>query len=145
MGALRSAGGHVAASPVAHTVSAWSLFGQLLIGLAVILVIILVGSRLLGGKGRMVLPGARRQAEISVLARQSMGKGASVAVVRAGATVYLLGVTQHQVTRLDTLDPDAQGEPTEGAYDPSPEAGAARPQAPWGSWVRQLQERSVRR
>ncbi|MCU4185017.1 flagellar biosynthetic protein FliO [Acidiferrimicrobium sp. IK] len=132
------------AAPTAHTVSAWSLFAQLLIGLAVILAIIFVASKVLAGRGRLSLGANRRQTPMSVLARQSMGKGVSLLIVRAGTAVYLLGVTQHQVTRIDTLDPETLTDTQDGSYDP-PASGAARPQANWGSWIRQLQERSVRR
>lgn len=52
-------------------------------------------------KGR---PGsAPRNKQISVVARQTLGAKAGIAVVDAGGRRYLLGVTEHSVTVLDTL------------------------------------------
>jgi flagellar biogenesis protein FliO len=140
-------------SNAAHTVSAWSLLGQLVIGLAVILFIILVATRLLRGKGGRLAGVGRRQMLVSVIARQSMGKGVSVVIVRAGTATYLLGVTQHQVTRLDQLDPGSLSVPGDSDPDRPSMSDHASLMAPeqdwptngWGSFVRKLQNRSVRR
>jgi flagellar biosynthetic protein FliO len=52
-------------------------------------------------KGR---PGSKpRNRQIEVVARQSLGAKAGIAVVDAGGRRYLLGVTEHAVTVLDTL------------------------------------------
>jgi flagellar protein FliO/FliZ len=54
-------------------------------------------------KGR---PGSQpRNKQISVVARQGLGAKAGIAVVDAGGRRYLLGVTEHAVTVLDTLGP----------------------------------------
>ncbi|MFD1721198.1 FliO/MopB family protein [Amnibacterium endophyticum] len=60
-----------------------------------------VTKRQLGGSGR--------ERQIAVVARQGLGAKAGVAVVEAGGRRYLLGVTEHAVTVLDTLGaaPDA--------------------------------------
>jgi flagellar biogenesis protein FliO len=140
------------ATSTAHTVSAWSLLAQLVIGMAVILCIILVATRFLRGKGRRLVGPGRKGMLISVVARQSMGKGVSVVIVQAGTESYLLGVTQHQVTRLDQLDPESLVEGM--TTDPSrstPEVSSrligdpAEPSSAWGSFVQRLQDRSVRR
>lgn len=52
-------------------------------------------------KGR---PGSKpRNRQIEVVARQGLGAKAGIAVVDAGGRRYLLGVTEHAVTVLDTL------------------------------------------
>lgn len=52
-------------------------------------------------KGR---PGSKpRNKQIEVVARQGLGAKAGIAVVDAGGRRYLLGVTEHAVTVLDTL------------------------------------------
>jgi flagellar protein FliO/FliZ len=52
-------------------------------------------------KGR---PGSQpRNRQIAVVARQGLGAKAGIAVVDAGGRRYLLGVTEHAVTVLDTL------------------------------------------
>jgi len=54
-------------------------------------------------KGR---PGSQpRNKQIAVVARQGLGAKAGIAVVDAGGRRYLLGVTEHAVTVLDTLGP----------------------------------------
>ena len=61
-------------------------------------------------KGR---PGAPvRGKRIEVVARQGLGSKAGIAVVDAGGRRYLLGVTEHAVTVLDTLaaDPTPSGQ-----------------------------------
>ena len=63
-------------------------------------------------KGR---PGSQpRNRQIAVVARQGLGAKAGIAVVDAGGRRYLLGVTEHAVTVLDTLGPAeaATGEPS---------------------------------
>ena len=53
-------------------------------------------------KGR---PGKPRGKSIGIVARQGLGTKAGVAIVDAGGRRYLLGVTEHAVTVLDTLGP----------------------------------------
>jgi len=107
-----------------------------------------VASRLLGGKGRLGLRGGRRPVLLTVVARQSMGKGVSIAIVEAAGSTYLLGVTNHQVTRLDQLDPAAVSEqPADDVAIVGTSAGSRRrsPGPSASGFLRQLQERSVRR
>ena len=69
-------------------------------------------------KGR---PGAApRNRQISVVARQGLGSKAGIAVVDAGGRRYLLGVTEHAVTVLDTLGAaeSPTGEPSLVASQP---------------------------
>lgn len=131
----------------AHPVSATSLFLQLMLGLAVVLAIIWAASRLLRGRIGTTLS-KRRSAPLAVLGRQPLGKGVQIAIVKAGAETYLLGVTAHQVTRLARFRPDpAEAEqssddlPAAGA----PPAGSAPAAFKLQSTIRQLQERTIRR
>ncbi len=57
--------------------------------------------------------GAARGRHVEVLARASLGPKSSVALVSAGGKQYLLGVTEHAVTVLDTPDvvPEASPQP----------------------------------
>jgi len=49
----------------------------------------------------------RSAGALSVLARQPLTRGASVAVVRVGKQAYVLGVTEQNVTLLAEADPAA--------------------------------------
>lgn len=99
----------------------------------------------------------KRVAPLAVIGRQPLGKGVQIAVVRAGAETYLLGVTAHQVTRLARFKPDefedaalAAASGTGSTDDLPPAVGAtAGSQLPvpfrLNSTIRQLQERTLRR
>ena len=156
-----------AAASTAKPVSATSLMFQLMLGLAVVLGIIWVGSRLVRGRFG-VSPGRRRPTPLAVLGRQTLGKGVQLAVVRAGADTWLLGVTAHQITRLgryreDPTEAVQAVEPIEpAAHRPTILAAPSRPVAPrlparpvpatllqpaarLQSTIRQMQERTLRR
>ena len=159
-----------AASAAAKPVSATSLMFQLLLGLAVVLGIIWVGARLVRGRFG-VTPGRRRPTPLAVVGRQTLGKGVQLAVVRAGADTWLLGVTAHQITRLGRYREDPADDPEESTDDLPPvgsgPAGARAPGTrPLGtrpfaarpaafnllppaarlqSTIRQMQERTLRR
>jgi len=87
-----------------QSVSASSLLIQMVVGLAVIIVLIKVASRLVRGRGGRALGHGPRPHGVSVVGRQSLGKGVQVAMVTAGRQTYLLGVTQRQVTLLGEVD-----------------------------------------
>ena len=153
-------------SSTAQTVSASSLLVQMVIGLVVVVGLIKVGSRLLAGRaGKAVGPG-RRTGPVTVLGRQSLGKGVQVAVVSAADQTYLVGVTQQQVTMLGELVPgstpgtttvvpvtgtghdDEDGETPDvpglqllrPAHD-----GADEAVPPWRSAIEQIRTKTVRR
>jgi flagellar protein FliO/FliZ len=51
-------------------------------------------------------PGRRRQASIEILARSTLGRSTSLALVRAGGRALVLGVTETQVTLLLDSTPE---------------------------------------
>lgn len=59
-------------------------------------------SRLVGRAGQLKMPGGSR---ITVLERTPVGKDSALAAVRVGERILLLGVTPHQIQKLDELDP----------------------------------------
>lgn len=131
----------------AQPVSATSLFLQLMLGLAVVLGIIWAVSRLLRGRVGTTM-GKRRSAPLAVLGRQPLGKGVQIAIVKAGAETYLLGVTTHQVTRLARFRPDpSDAEVSSDDLPPAgaPPAGSAPAAFKLQSSIRHLQERTLRR
>lgn len=131
----------------AKPVSATSLFLQLMLGLAVVLGLIWLASKVM--RGRMgATVGKRRSAPLAVLGRQPLGKGVQVAIVKAGAETYLLGVTAHQVTRLARFQPDPADADVSSDDLPaagSPPAGTSPAAFRLQSTIRQLQERTTRR
>ena len=85
-------------------VSLLSLFARLAISLAVVLGVMALAGRALRARA---MPGSNRRykvAPIEVLARQGLGRNASVAMVKAGGKVLLLGITEQQVNFLGEAD-----------------------------------------
>jgi flagellar biogenesis protein FliO len=154
--ALSHAAQHAAGQALtgAQSVSASSLLVQMVVGLVVIIVLIKLASKFVQGRGgRTVGPRARSQA-VSVVGRQSLGKGVQVAMVAAGTQTFLLGVTQRQVTLLGEID-----NATATAVDPeestssglqllrgaTPALSAAGVVPSWKSALEQMRVRTVRR
>jgi flagellar protein FliO/FliZ len=69
------------------------------LSLVVVLAIVFAAARLLGRASGQGGSGA-----LDVLARQALGRTASVAIVRVADRAYVLGVTEHQITLLDDTD-----------------------------------------
>jgi flagellar protein FliO/FliZ len=119
-------GGH-AATATAPAVSAGHLLLQLLLGLGVVVALVVGCSRLLRGRsGASRLAG--RRSPLRVVARHSLGKGVSVAVVELGDRAFLVGVTPSSVRRLAETDAAAlEAATARGVRDG---AGSAVPVAP---------------
>jgi flagellar biogenesis protein FliO len=98
----------------AQNVSVSSLLVQMVVGLCVIIVLIKLASKFVQGRGGRALAHGPRPHGVSVLGRQSLGKGVQVAMVAAGTQTFLLGVTQRQVTLLGQIDSD-ETKPVDGA------------------------------
>jgi flagellar protein FliO/FliZ len=85
--------------------------------------------------------GRRRGLPIEVVARHSVGRRSSVALVRAGGRGLVLGVTDHTITLLAETDADA-------LVPPTPEQPAGTPAAataPWTALLENVREKTVRR
>lgn len=102
----------------------------------------------------------RGSGALEVLARQQVGRGASVAVVRVADRALVVGVTEHTVTVLgETLTdlaaltapaavapgPDDVTSVAPGAPGNKPLAGSVLSPATWRQAVQALRERTVRR
>src|SRR4051812_18585632 len=134
------------------------LLGRLILSMGVVLGVMMLAARFVRNKN---FGGMRRGApstRIDVLARQSFGKNASVAVVMAAGKALVIGVTESQVTVLAEADPDQlQMDPAEGASASANgnsagpaaqwtgQAGSASSGPTWKAWIDQLRERTLRR
>jgi flagellar biogenesis protein FliO len=168
-GAVRQSGvaAHVAAahhaaasSTGAQSVSASSLLVQMVVGLVVIIVLIKLASKFVQGRSGRTLGRGPRPHGVSVVGRQSLGKGVAVAMVSAGTQTFLLGVTTRQVTLLgeidtagaesadtgELVDGDGGAGPLQllrGGNRPSLSAGGVVPG--WKSAIEQMRVRTARR
>jgi flagellar protein FliO/FliZ len=106
------------------------------------------------GRGKRGL--RRRHVPLEVIARHGLSRGSSIAVVRLGERALVLGVTEHQISLLQEIDPaeleappdselSSPGTPrtpgTAGPAGPGIGAGAL----PWKVVLEQLREKTVRR
>ena len=125
---------------------------RLVVSLAVVLLLLVflaryLNKRQLGGGRGVGLPGRRKPlADVEVLSRHGLSRGSSLAVVRAGGRLLLVGVTETSVSVLRELE-DQPEELPQGLIQDVPQdlpAGApVRPAA--GSFVEALREWTTRR
>ena len=155
-------------------VSIIALMGRLVLSMGVVILLMWVAARVMrqrGIGGATPLPGDRsgggrrrrgHAIRIEVLARQPLGRTASVAVVMAGGRALVLGVTETQVTLLAEADTEAMAreaagggsggsgtgggsDVVEGAMTAPLGQGSSLSGNPWKSVLEQLRERTVRR
>ena len=128
-------------------VSLLSLFARLLVSMALVLLVMAIAGRALRKKALPGMRGRNRVNPIEVLARQGLGRTASVAMVRAGGKVLLLGVTETNVNILGEADDlgmlvdDGPG----ADWTALPGDGPARPSWTWKAMLNAARERTVRR
>jgi flagellar protein FliO/FliZ len=82
-----------------------------------------------------------------VLGRVTLGRNASVTVVRVGGRALVLGVSEQQVTLLTETDPAELTPPNVDPESPGTAAPGGFPPASsaWKAVVEQLRDRTVRR
>jgi len=122
------------------------LLGRLILAMGVVLGVMVLAAKVARNRN---FAGARKggRATIEVVARQSFGKTASVAVIRAAGKALVLGVTDTSVTVLAEADPAVLDIDLTGseAQWTAPPGGGTRPGQPWKTLLEQLRERTVRR
>ena len=137
-----------------NEVSVGELFVRLVVSLGVVVAIMAAAAWLLkrvaaggfaaGGRQR-----AGRPVRIEVLARQSLGRRSSIALVRAGGRGLVLGVTDQHVTLLAETSADELVVPDPMIPEPprtvAPLGDPLVAGPPWRSFTDTLRERTVRR
>ena len=101
-----------------------------------------------GPAGRSGASRARRRTpvKIEVLARQTLGRGSSIAIVRAGERALVLGVTDQRVTLLAETTADELDRSKTGTTDGVARSTTSRSSVRHGrTSLEQLRERTVRR
>lgn len=127
-------------------VSLLSLFARLLVSMALVLLVMALAGRALRKRALPGIRGRQKVAPIEVLARQGLGRTASVAMVRAGGKVLLLGVTDTNVNILGEADDlgllvdDGPG----ADWTALPGDGPTRPGWTWKAMLDAARERTVR-
>lgn len=120
-----------------------ALLARLVVSLAIVLGLMAACAWVLrkrGTLGRLTGGGA-----LAVLARQPLGRNASVAVVRVGERALVIGVTEQSVTLLGESDAASFAPDVDEPGTALSEAAATPPQRTRTSFVDALRELTVRR
>jgi flagellar protein FliO/FliZ len=126
-----------------------ALFARLIVSLSVVFGLMwflarVVRRRGLGGVGS---GGQKRRpgVQVDIVARRTLSRNASIAVVRAGNQHMVVGVTDHMITKLSDADmTELEIEELEGQWtapSPGPTSG---PTPSWKAMLDQLRDRTVR-
>lgn len=110
------------------------------LSLLVVLAIVFAAARLLGRAS-----GHGGSAALDVLARQALGRTASVAIVRVADRAYVLGVTENQITLLDDTDLTQITEVIAAARPAAALRGSIFSGAAWRQGVEAVRDRTARR
>lgn len=130
-------------------VSVGELFVRLIVSLGVVIAVMAAAAAVLKrvSSGNLGVhrgkPG--RPVKIEIIARQSLGRRSSVAIVRAGERGLVLGVTEQRVTLLAETTADELIQ-----EDPAPRTvslldGQSAAESPWRNVAESLRDRTVRR
>lgn len=132
--------------------SLWGLLARLVISLAVVLGLMLGAAWVIRRRGGSFMRRMGKNLPLEVMARQSLGRSASVQVVRMGERALVLGVTDHQVTYLtegepgefETVDLTGQGG---SSADRTVRSGSEDPRSgsSWTGVIETLRDRTTRR
>lgn len=129
------------------------LLPRMLLSMSVVIAVMWIAARMLKGRSTSISSPASKKnstpVDVRVLARQGLGRHASLTVVRTGAKTLVLGVTENNVsvlTELEDIDLDQiqQLQPESQRTGISEDAQLASGQA-WTGLLTQIRERTVRR
>lgn len=126
------------------TAATLALFARLIVSLGVVIGLMWLVARVMRRRG-FGSPTRRPGVHVDVIARRTMGRNSSIAIVRAGKQGLVIGITDHQITKLADADLDEIDlESAEGQWTASPQ-GPPGPTPSWKAMLEQLRDRTVRR
>jgi len=125
--------------------STLELFARLIMSLAVVIGLMWVAANVLRKRGFSGVAGRRavRGPQVELLARRPLGRNASIAVVRVGERSLVVGVTDHQVTKLGEVEFE-DIDLNEDATWTAPSGGNS-PASAWKTMLDQMRNRTARR
>ena len=120
------------------------MFARLLLSLGVVIGLMWFAANVLRKRGFSPGAGKRgpRGPNVELLARRQLNRNASIAVVRVGDRSIVVGVTDHQVTKLDDVEID-DITVDEGNTWTVP-SGANGPTPAWKTMLDQMRTKTVR-
>ena len=128
------------------TASTLALFVRLILSLAVVIGLMWAAATVLRKRGMGGAGVGRRPARgvhVELLARKPLGRNASIAVVRVGERSIVVGITDHNVTKLD--DADVESIDLDEGTNWTVSGGPTGPTTAWKTMLDQMRNRTVRR
>jgi flagellar biosynthetic protein FliO len=128
------------------TASTLALFGRLIVSLAVVIGLMWAAARVIRkrGFGGVGGPSRRPGVQVDIVARRTLGRNSSIAIVRAGGTALVVGITEHQITKLADASLEEIDFSAESQWTASPQ-GPDGPTPSWKAMLDQLRDRTARR
>ena len=123
-----------------------ALFARLIVSLGFVIGLMWFAARVVRRRGLGGVAGANRKpgVYVDVLARRTLGRNASIAIVRAGNQAMVIGVTDHMVTKLADTDLAAiELETAQSQWTASPQ-GPPGPTPSWKAMLDQMRDRTAR-
>jgi flagellar protein FliO/FliZ len=123
-----------------------ALFARLIVSLGFVIGLMWFAARVVRrrGFGGVASPNRKPGVYVDVLARRTLGRNASIAIVRAGNQAMVIGVTDHMVTKL--ADTDLGEIELESAVSQwtAPSQGPPGPSPSWKAMLNQMRDRTAR-
>lgn len=120
------------------------MFARLLLSLGVVIGLMWFAANVLRKRGFSPGTGKRgtRGPDVELLTRRHINRNASIAVVRVGDRSFVVGVTDHQVTKLD--DFEIEEITVEEGNTWTVPSGANGPTSAWKAMLEQMRTKTVR-
>jgi flagellar biosynthetic protein FliO len=128
------------------SLSTLGMFVRLIFSLSIVIGLMWVAANMLRKRGVAGF-GAKRSGssvQVELLARRPLTRNTSIAVVRIGERAMVVGISDHQVTKLDDAeinDIDLNDAATNWTVAP----GSNGPASAWKAMLDQMRNRTVRR
>jgi flagellar protein FliO/FliZ len=122
------------------------LFARLIISLGFVIGLMWFAARVVRRRGLGgAASGARRSnVSVDIVARRTLGRNASIAIVRTGNQAMVIGVTDHMVTKLADTDLDAIELDNAGDQWTAPASGPTGPAPSWKAMLNQMRDKTAR-
>jgi flagellar protein FliO/FliZ len=128
------------------TTSTLALFGRLIVSLGVVIGLMWFAARIIRkrGLGGVGSQSRRPGVQVDIVARRTLGRNSSIAVVRAGSQALVVGITEQRITKLADADLDEIERSVESQWTVSP-PGPVGPTPSWKAMLEQLRDKTARR
>ncbi len=125
-------------------VSVWSLLGRLVVSLVVVIALMMLTARVLRGRAGGRATPRRPGSSVRVVERHNVGRGSSIALVRAGDKALVVGITEQRISLLAEADAAQLDDQESEAERTRPNRGR-NPGTPWTDLLESLRDRTARR